>query len=111
MTSKKESRQARRYRERRHVDATSQKSGVSTIPHPYVLLCRAEDDEQDGFWAITVVDSPWEGDQLTREYQQHVGRLTMRCDLVTNTDEAITAWAGQSVARKTALAKFRENRR
>lgn len=89
----KESRRARRLRKRRN-STTPRKLGVPTIPHPYILFCQGEDHEHEAYLTIAGADSPEEGDRLTREMQQ-VGWLTLRCDLVENTDEAITAWAGQ----------------
>ena len=144
MTPEKESRQQRRARERgeakRPAFARSLASRVfyhamdshltpRTNPAPaakagstgagidaqYILFCRVEDDQADGWWTLTGADSAEEGDWLARELQRSVtrgtsmgSRLSTRCELVANDDEALGAWAAHSVKRKRALAHYGE---
>jgi hypothetical protein len=146
MTLEKESRQVRRARERREAkrpgfvksfasrsviiigeggdQSTAQHVGPksstpSSLPDTlYLLFCRIEDDDGNGFHVITGADSPEEGDWLARELQPIVrtklsmgAKLSTRCELVANTDAATTAWANHSVHRKQTLTQFGENRR
>ena len=87
--------------------------GAAARPSPYVLICRFDDDEGSGFDHFVGVAGPEEGDALAREMRQVAAPElpNARCDLVENTHRAINTWAGQSVARKQALARFGEDRR
>ena len=102
-TMSHESRQARRWRERQET-----KRRTPGWPRtPYVLLCRVEDAQGSGCWAITGGDDPEEGDAVARDLQAAPDDvlgvlLPPRCELVPNTTEGLRAWAAASVKRRDA---------
>ena len=109
-TSFHESRQTRRWR------ARQQTKRPVPDPHtrkPYVLLCRVEDAQGEGFSVMTEVEDSEEGDAFARELQAApddvLGEMQLpRCELAPNTVEALPAWATAVIKRRDAVRKWGE---
>ena len=106
ITITRESRQTRRWRERQVTTRAA-----PSPRKPYVLLCRCENAQGDGFSVMTEVDDPKEGDayacDLHAAPDDVLGEMP-RCDLVANTPEALHAWGTASVKRRTAARRLGE---
>ena len=105
-TTSHESRQARRWRMRQET-----KRPAPSPRKPYVLLCRCEDAQGWGFWTVTEVDDPQDGDALARHLQAAPGGIlgeTLRCELVANTPDALRSWGATSVQHRTAAHRLGE---
>ena len=106
-TTHPESRQTRRWRDRQVT-----KRAASSPRKPYVLVCRCETAQGDGFWIMTAVDGPEEGDAVARDLHAApadvLGERHLRCELAVNTAEDLRAWGIASAKRRTAARRLGE---
>lgn len=67
---------------------------------PYWLMCRTEDDDGGGFWAVLGINDPCEGGGEARAFQQVAAPLTTRCELIPNDEAAFVAWSKRAGMRR-----------